>query len=226
MALILHIETATKNGSVALAKNGILLATIEAYSEQYSHAERLHIFIEKLFKNSAYTLQDLDAISVGKGPGSYTGLRIGISAAKGLCFGLKIPLISLDTLTILAHSQKTMKFDYLVPMIDARRMEVYTAFFNPDGSFQKEIHALIVKENTFESYSDKKILCFGSGAEKCKNIVSGKNITFIENIHPSAKDMINLSFDKFQNQEFEDVAYFEPFYLKDFIALKSKKLLF
>ncbi|APD06423.1 tRNA threonylcarbamoyladenosine biosynthesis protein TsaB [Flavobacteriaceae bacterium UJ101] len=226
MALILHIETATKNCSVALAKDGIILDSIDEYSEQYSHAERLHVFIEQLFENSIYTLQDLDAIAVGKGPGSYTGLRIGVSSAKGLCFGLKIPLISIDTLTILANSQKTTEFDYLIPMIDARRMEVYTAIFNPDLSFQKEIHALIVEENSFERYTDKKILCFGNGASKCKEIIHDKNFTYLDHCHPSAKDMVNLSFDKFQKKEFEDVAYFEPFYLKDFVALKSKKSLF
>lgn len=226
MALILHIETATKNCSIALAKNGVVLDWIEEYSEQYSHAERLHIFIEQLFEKSIYTLQDLDAIAVGKGPGSYTGLRIGVSSAKGLCFGLKIPLISIDTLTILANGQRTMEFDYLIPMIDARRMEVYTAVFNPDLSFEKEIHALVVEENSFEAYHDKKLLCFGNGAQKCKDILIHENNIFLNDIHPSAKDMVDLSFDKFQRKDFEDVAYFEPFYLKDFIALKSKKSLF
>ncbi len=226
MALILHIETATKNCSVALAKNGILLDAIEEYSEQYSHAKRLHVFIEQLFEKNAYSLQDLDAVAVGKGPGSYTGLRIAVSSAKGLCFGLKIPLISLDTLTILATSQKTTHFDYLVPMLDARRMEVYTAIFNPDLTFEKEIHALIVEEDSFQNYADKKVLCFGNGAEKCKNIISNPSFTFLSNVHPSAKWMIHQAFQKYKNQEFEDVAYFEPFYLKDFIALKSKKKLF
>ncbi|MFV0530253.1 MAG: tRNA (adenosine(37)-N6)-threonylcarbamoyltransferase complex dimerization subunit type 1 TsaB [Flavobacteriales bacterium] len=226
MALILHIETATKNCSVALAKEGVLLDYIEEYSEQYSHAERLHIFIEQLFKKSIYSLQDIEAVAVGKGPGSYTGLRIGVSSAKGLCFGLKIPLISIDTLTILANSQRAENIDYLIPMLDARRTEVYTAVFKPDLTFEKKIHTLVIEKKSFENYSNKKILYFGNGAEKCKNIISTPSFTFVKDIHPSAKFMIDLAFQKFQNQQFEDVAYFEPFYLKDFIALKSQKKLF
>ncbi len=226
MALILHIETATKNCSVALAKDGILINSIEEYSEEYSHAERLHIFIEKLFEESDYNLQDLNAVSVSKGPGSYTGLRIGVSSAKGLCFGLKIPLISIDTLSILATTQKNSDYDYLIPMLDARRMEVYTAILNKRLEFKKEIHALVLEEDSFKDYLGKKLLFFGNGSDKCKELFKNKKFKFIDNIHPSAKNMIILSFEKFKNKDFEDVAYFEPFYLKDFVALKSKKSLF
>ncbi len=226
MSLILHIETATKNCSVALAKEGVLLHHIEEYSEKYSHAERLHVFIEKLFEESPYSLHDLDAIAIGKGPGSYTGLRIGVSSAKGLCFGLKIPLISIDTLTILASSQNTTSFDYLVPMLDARRMEVYTAVFRPDLTFEEDIQALILDENAFKKYADKKLLFFGNGASKAQTLFTNPYFHFKEDVHPSAKHMVDLAFKKFQNHDFEDVAYFEPFYLKDFIALTSKKNLF
>lgn len=226
MSLILHIETATKNCSVALAKEGVLVHYLEEYSEKYSHAERLHVLIEQLFQESSYNLNDLHAIAVGKGPGSYTGLRIGVSSAKGLCFGLKIPLISIDTLTILTNSQDASLYDYMIPMLDARRMEVYTAVFRPDLTFEEEIQALVLDEKAFEKYADKKLLFFGNGAKKAQNILVNPHFHFKEEVHPSAKYMVNLAFEKFQNNHFEDVAYFEPFYLKDFIALTSKKNLF
>ncbi len=222
---ILNIETATKNCSVALAKNGKTILCKEISELGYSHAEKLHVFIEEICNESLIQLQDLDAIAVSKGPGSYTGLRIGVSAAKGFCFALNIPLISVDTLAVLASQAVSIakENDFILPMIDARRMEVYSAIFNNKLEKIREIEAQIVDENSFNSI-DNTVYFVGDSSEKAKAVLGKSNFIFLdEMVYPSAKDMSPISFQKFLNNDFEDVAYFEPFYLKDFLITTSKK---
>ncbi|MBU2995191.1 tRNA (adenosine(37)-N6)-threonylcarbamoyltransferase complex dimerization subunit type 1 TsaB [Cellulophaga baltica] len=223
MGVILNIETATTNCSVSIAKDENLLAIKEFDSASYSHAEQLHLFIEEVVKNASLELNDLNAIAVSKGPGSYTGLRIGVSAAKGLCFALDIPLISIPTLESIANKEKEFTVDYIIPVLDARRMEVYSAVYNDALVEIRETRAEIIEENSFEEYAAKGIvLIVGSGAEKCKEILKSINFKFQTTAVPSAKEMVLLSNKKFKENNFENVAYFEPYYLKDFIALKKK----
>jgi tRNA threonylcarbamoyladenosine biosynthesis protein TsaB len=218
---ILNLETATKNCSVALAKNGETILCKEIAEIGFSHAEKLHVFIEEIIKEANIDFSDLKAIAVSKGPGSYTGLRIGVSAAKGLCFALNIPLISIDTLLALAK-QVSVEKGVIIPMIDARRMEVYSAIFDPNFNQVRDVEAQILDENSF-SEIDQQIYIIGDSSEKAKTILSNKNIIYLDEIQfPSAKQMSKLSFEKFQNNDFEDVAYFEPFYLKDFLITTSK----
>lgn len=222
MSYILNIETATKNCSVALAKDGKTVLCKEIAEEGYSHAERLHVFIEEIIKETGITFKDLSAIAVSQGPGSYTGLRIGVSAAKGLCFALGIPLIAVDTLQVLA-SQVKVSSGLIVPMLDARRMEVYSAIFTPDFENKRNVQAEIITENSFEELEE--ILYFvGDCAEKCKTVLTKENFVFLDNIkYPSANEMSYLSFEKHKKNDTVDVAYFEPYYLKDFMMTVSKK---
>lgn len=223
MAIILNIETATKNCSVSLAKNGKILASKELNNGNYSHAELLHQFIKDIIDEAAISKSDINAIAVSKGPGSYTGLRIGVSSAKGFCFALDIPLISTDTLQSLSHSI-TIDDGFIVPMIDARRMEVYTAVFDKKHKNLEKTSAKIIDETSFLNYLEKgKTYFLGDGAMKCKETITHKNAVFIAGEFPSAKEMATLSYAKFQENQFEDVAYFEPFYLKDFIVIPEKK---
>ena len=219
---ILNIETATKNCSVALAKEGKTILCKEIAEEGYSHAERLHVFIEEIIKEVGITFQDLIAIAVSQGPGSYTGLRIGVSAAKGLCYALDIPLIAVDTLQVLA-SQATVSSGLIIPMLDARRMEVYSAIFNPKFEKIRAVQAEIITENSFEELQET-LYFVGDCAEKCKTVLTKENYIFLDEIkYPSAKEMSGLSFEKYQKNETVDVAYFEPYYLKDFMITTSKK---
>jgi tRNA threonylcarbamoyladenosine biosynthesis protein TsaB len=222
LSYILNIETATKNCSVALAKDGKTILCKEIAEEGYSHAERLHVFIEEIIKETGITLQDLSAIAVSQGPGSYTGLRIGVSAAKGLCYALDIPLIAVDTLQALA-SQVTISSGLIIPMIDARRMEVYSAIFSPTLEKKRNVLAQIIDENSFEDRQE--ILYFiGDCAEKCKSVLTKENHVFLEEIvYPSGKEMSAISFEKFKISDTVDVAYFEPYYLKDFMITAPKK---
>ena len=226
MALILNIETSTKVCSVALAKNGETIAVKEELGEQYIHSEKLTVFIEELMNNSGYTLNDLDAICVSKGPGSYTGLRIGVSCAKGLCYALKTPLLAIDSLTILGHVFAQLKTTdekaILYPMIDARRMEVFTQKMNANLVVESPIQAMIIDETSFSDHS-KPVYLFGDGANKLVNVLNNSTIEVVEDIETSAKGMERLSYDKFMANDFEDVAYFEPYYLKEFITTPSKK---
>ena len=223
MAIILNIETATKNCSVSIAKNGEVLALKELNDGNYSHAEKLHPFIKELFEEQNLSNNDIDAIAVSKGPGSYTGLRIGVSAAKGLCFAYDKPLISIETLNSLAHALQ-IDTGFIVPMLDARRMEAYTAVYNTNYEQVREIKAEILDENSFEEYLNKdKVYLLGDGAAKCKEIIKHHNVVFIDDKFPSAKEIAQLSYDKFTKNDFEDVAYFEPFYLKDFVVTPQKK---
>lgn len=215
---ILHIETSTKNCSVSISRNGEMLALCEEFDQNYGHSEKLHQFVKWALEGAEINLNELDAVCVSKGPGSYTGLRIGVSAAKGFCFGLDIPLLSLNSLEILAQSQVDKGFDLIIPMIDARRMEVYTANFDENGKMISDIEAKILDENSFQEFAGKKIVFVGDAVEKSKSVLNLPNAEFVEGIHPSAKDMIVLAEGKFMQKEFEDVAYFEPFYLKEFVA--------
>lgn len=221
---LLHIETSTKNCSVAFSKDGNLLCLCEEYDDNYGHSEKLHQFVNWALEGAEIELKDLDGVCVSKGPGSFTGLRIGVSAAKGFCFGLNIPLLSLNSLEILAQTQIDKGFDLIIPMIDARRMEVYTAVFDGNGNQISEIEAKILDENSFEEFRDKKIVFVGDGVEKSKEILQLPNAEFITGIYPSGENMIALAEEKFRNKDFEDVAYFEPFYLKEFRAGKPKRL--
>ncbi|MDQ6527917.1 tRNA (adenosine(37)-N6)-threonylcarbamoyltransferase complex dimerization subunit type 1 TsaB [Flavobacterium sp. LHD-85] len=222
MSFILNIETATKNCSVSIAKDGQTIVCSELADEGYSHAEKLHVFIEEVITKAGITAQDLKAVAVSQGPGSYTGLRIGVSAAKGLCYALNIPLIAVDTLQTLA-SQAGVTDGKIIPMLDARRMEVYSAIFNSDLTLEREIKAEIIDENSFQEYTDK-LYFVGDCAEKCKPVLTKDNFVFLENIkYPSAQAMSKISFDKYQKSDTVDVAYFEPYYLKDFMIAPPKK---
>lgn len=223
MAIILNIETATKNCSVSISKNGELIAFRELNDGSYSHGENLHVFIEELTKETNLSYQDFDAVAVSKGPGSFTGLRIGVSSAKGFCFSLDKPLISIATLASLANSLEVDKDSFIVPLLDARRMEVYAAVFNNKHEQIRKTQADIIVENSFSKYLENgKVYFLGDGAEKCKDIITHKNAIFLDGYFPSAKQMTALSHEKYQNNDFEDVAYFEPFYLKDFLITKPK----
>jgi len=222
LATILSIETATTNCSVALSRNGKTIALKEDYDNNYSHAERLHVYIDSILKEASMVPSELDAIAISKGPGSYTGLRIGVSAAKGLCFALNKPLISVYTLEALAHQVKA-ETGVVVPMLDARRMEVYSAIFDTDYNQIRDTEAQILDEHAFKSYLDKNNVYFiGNGVEKAKNIIAHPNAIFIDSKLPSASEMGLLAYNKYKISDFEDVAYFEPYYLKDFVALKPK----
>ena len=222
MSFILNIETATKNCSVSIAKNGETILCKEIAEEGYSHAEKLHVFIEDVLKEAAISIHDLVAVAVSQGPGSYTGLRIGVSAAKGLCFALNIPLIAVDTLQTLA-SKANITEGKIIPMLDARRMEVYSAVFNSRLEKEREIQAEIITEDSFKDF--KEILYFvGDCAEKCKSFLVKDNFIFLEQFkYPSAREMSKISYDKFKISDTVDVAYFEPYYLKDFMTTISSK---
>ncbi|TMM30501.1 tRNA (adenosine(37)-N6)-threonylcarbamoyltransferase complex dimerization subunit type 1 TsaB [Polaribacter aestuariivivens] len=223
MAIILNIETSTKNCSVSIAQNGKILAIKELNNGNYSHAEVLHPFIEDVLQEANILKPKINAIAVSKGPGSYTGLRIGVSAVKGLCFALNIPLISIDTLTSLSYAVD-IEEGVIIPMLDARRMEVYAAVFNKNNQQIKTTTAQIINENSFAEYlENNKVYFLGDGAHKCKEIITHKNAFFIDDKFPSSKEMAKLSFEKYKKNDIEDVAYFEPFYLKDFIVIPEKK---
>lgn len=218
---ILNIETATKNCSVTLAKNGETIALREIAEEGYSHAEKLHVFIEEIIAETKLTFQDLNAIAVSQGPGSYTGLRIGVSSAKGLCYALNIPLISIDTLQSLA-AQISIGEGLIIPMIDARRMEVFSAIYDKDLKTIKPVSAEIITEESYQS-NEEQIHFVGDGASKCQEFLHKSNFIFHDEIiYPSAKQMSSLSFEKYNNSDMVDVAYFEPLYVKDFMITKKK----
>lgn len=236
MALILNIETSTEVCSVSLAENGQLLFKKESI-DGMNHSRLLTVFIEEIFAENNILINTIDAVAVSKGPGSYTGLRIGVSVAKGLCYGLNIPLISVNSLEILGiyASQNLEKYDLpndgnsvlFCPMIDARRMEVYTALYNSSGEEILPISAEIIDENFLsEKFENHKILFLGNGAEKCKNLIKHKNALFEGPFTTSAEYMQAIAEEKFNKNEFEDVAYFEPFYLKNFVATISRNKIF
>ena len=228
MTYILNIETATHICSVALSENGKTIALKESHEDK-THAELLTVFIDDILNENKLQARDLSAVAVSEGPGSYTGLRIGVSVAKGLCYGLKIPLISVSTLGAMANGIKDEFKDntLLCPMIDARRMEVYTAIYNTQLELKEPIHAKIIDANSFEDYLlENQMVFFGTGSEKCRTEIQHTNAIFSDKISVSAQHMTSLSYQQFLKKEFEDVAYFEPFYLKEFQAIKSTKKYF
>ena len=219
MPTILNLETATTNCSVSIAKDGKLMAIRENDTPNYSHSEQLHVFIEEVLREAKIEPAELDAIAVSKGPGSYTGLRIGVSAAKGLCFSLDLPLISVSTLKSMAHQVKSRNVDFIIPVLDARRMEVYSAVFDKNLNQIRETRAEIIEPGSFREYAEKgNVLLVGNGAEKCKDLLAPTNFDFDASVVPSSREMNPLSYSKFQKKEFENLAYFEPYYLKDFIS--------
>jgi len=226
LALILLLETTTVNCSVALAEDDKIIAIKEDKTPGYSHAEKLHLFIEAVLTESNKTLLNLDAVAVSKGPGSYTGLRIGVSAAKGLCYALNLPLLSVDTLTSIAHQYKSLDFadGYVIPILDARRMEVYTSVFkleNGELILISPVEAKIIDENSFEELKGNKLFV-GDGVGKIEEVLSNKKNTSFLQCLPSTKEMASIAFNKYKISDIEDVAYFEPFYLKDFVIKKNK----
>lgn len=226
MPYILSIETATEVCSVAVSNEN----QIVFYKEETkgpSHAVLLGLFVNEAIEELRKANIRLDAVAVSCGPGSYTGLRIGVSEAKGLCYGLNIPLIAINTLKIMAQGVlrqgKTDKDALLCPMIDARRMEVYDTLYNSSLQELRPVSADIIDENSFsEVLTNKQVVFFGNGAEKCKTVLHHPNAHFLDDIYPKATDMIELAEESFNKKEFVDVAYFEPFYLKEFVATTPK----
>ena len=232
MTGILQIETSTEVCSVAYSENGELQFKKESL-EGLNHSELLTVFIENLFKENNISFSVIDAVAVSKGPGSYTGLRIGVSVAKGLCYALDKPLIAINSLDILGiyiaeHIEEFSEFKagdkvLFCPMIDARRMEVYTALYNNTGERIRPVSAEIIDKNFLsEQFKKQPILFFGNGARKCEGIILHKNALFKGPVTTSAQFMQKVAFDKYNKKEFENVAYFEPFYLKDFVATIPK----
>ena len=220
---ILHIETSSKNCSVAISDGEALLCLCEEVSENYKQSESLHTFVEWALEGAEISLKDIEAVSLGKGPGSYTGLRIGAASAKGFCYGLKVPLIAVNSLETMKEPFLGQNYDVIIPLIDARRMEVYCAVFDGNsGEMLTETEAKILDEQSFKELEGKKILFVGDGAKKAQEILQISGADFNENVYPSAKYLIKKSVEKFNREDFEDVAYFEPFYLKDFHGVKKK----
>lgn len=227
MAKILNLETSTTVCSVAVSVDGEVKSVHEV-NEGYSHAEQLEILIQRALQDSGIKMNQLDAVAVSKGPGSYTGLRIGVSLAKGICYGSQIPLISVPTLEAMSLDQVVVKqgAGLRVPMLDARRMEVYACALDHQNQVIEPTSAVVIDEASFINLLSQKCLFFGPGMEKCKETLSvNKNAHFVDDVLPSAEFMTSISEKKYQDSSFEDVAYFEPFYLKDFVAGKPKKLL-
>lgn len=224
MALRLYIETATTNCSVCIADDNEIRYFKEENDKNYSHSEKLHVFIKEACEAVQITPNNLAAVVVGKGPGSYTGLRIGVSAAKGLCFAADIPLIAIETLAILAQAI-TINEGVIISLLDARRMEVYAAVFSASYEQIGITKSEIITEASFAEYLSKgKVYFVGNGAEKCKDVITHENAIFFDEIHfPSTKNMISLGMQKQAHNQFEDVAYFEPYYLKDFVVTTPKK---
>lgn len=218
MVYILNIETATKNCSVSVSADGATAALKEFAGEGYLHAEKLHVFIEEALQQAGIKYADLNAVAVSMGPGSYTGLRIGVSAAKGLCYALGIPLMAIDTLELLARQLK-VENGVIIPLLDARRMEVYSAVFDTQYSLLRKVEAEIITADSFSEY--KPVHLVGDGAAKCKAMLTDDKFIYHDNvIYPSAAQMAELSYNKYKISDTVDVAYFEPYYLKDFIAGK------
>jgi len=222
--MILNIETSTTNCSVSIADKGQLIVLKELNSKEYSHAEQLHLFIEEVIEEAGIHKEDLSAIAVSKGPGSYTGFRIGVSAAKGLCFALDLPLISVSTLQAMAKQVKAVDDELIVSLLDARRDEVYMSAYDSEFNVKSPVEAKVIESDSFDRFKDvSKVYFIGPGAEKCERISQMQNAIYLKEAVPSAREMVFLSWNKFQKDDFEDVAYFEPFYLKDFVVTTKKK---
>ena len=228
MGVILHIETSTQVCSCALSKDGQLIANREDFRGQ-SHAALLGVFADEILKEARNLQLSIDAVAVSSGPGSYTGLRIGVSEAKGISYGLNVPLIAISTPLILASMvrDKANHETLLCPMIDARRMEVYATFFDASLNVVKPTSADIIDETSYRDILDQhEVLFFGNGADKCKDAIHHPNARFIDDIHPLASEMISLAESYYNEKKFVDTAYFEPFYLKEFVATVAKNKVF
>ena len=230
MSKLLFIETSTALCSTALAENGRIISTRKS-SEPRAHASLTAVFVKEMLDEAGWKVSDLDAVCVSKGPGSYTGLRVGVSTAKGLCFGGGVPLIAVDTLEILAHQAIEAGLPdgckAILPMVDARRMEVYTAVFSPTGERQTDISPVVLDETSFaDLFASGPVAVIGDAAEKASSVLchSGRNKGTFVQCNPEANAMLAPAMAKFAKKEFEDIAYFEPFYLKQFIATTPKKL--
>lgn len=230
MSKILSIDTATDICTVAISENGNIISYRDSANDR-SHSILLAVYIDEVLIESNLAVSDLDAVAISKGPGSYTGLRIGVSSAKGLCYGSGKPLIAVSTLQAMCFGVDKIKLQkqkgsdfYFAPMLDARRMEVYTAVYDNNYEVQQEVNAHILDENSFDTFLDEKpVIFFGSGAQKFKDIIDHKNAVFVDDYLHSARFMSGIAESKFENKKFEDVAYFEPFYLKDFVTTTPKK---
>jgi tRNA threonylcarbamoyladenosine biosynthesis protein TsaB len=219
---ILNIETSTKACSVSLNLNGDLMGCEDIVGSGFSHSEKLLPFISQTIEKSKIKTSDLSAVAISMGPGSFTGLRIGVSTAKGICYALGIPLIAVSTLQAMAFGMaKKIKSELYCPMIDARRMEVYSAFYDLENNLVREIQADIVNESSYLNLLNKDVVFFGDGSIKIKEIIKHQNATFISDFHPSATFIGDLSYKKFRQLDFVDIAYFEPYYLKDFVGGKK-----
>lgn len=217
---LLCIETSGVNCSVAIAKNGVLLVEKGENTGQFTHAEKLHVFIEQALQMANIPFEAIAAVAVSSGPGSYTGLRIGVSAAKGLCFAMQKPLIAIPTLQILAKQADNL---VIIPMLDARRMEVYSAVFDKQHLPQHPTEAVILQADSYQNWlAQGKVVFVGNGAEKFSKICQHPNAIFMPNAFPKAAHMCGLAFEKFKKQAFENVAYFEPDYLKPFYTTPPK----
>lgn len=235
MALILNIETSTDVCSVALARDGAVIHSRENLTGQ-NHAMLVTVYINEVLEESNLTMEQIDAVAVSGGPGSYTGLRIGVSVAKGICYASNLPLIAISSLEAMAHFVINNKENLhipennnllLCPMIDARRMEVYTAFYNVNVVQIRKIQADIIDHESYLSYlNDHPVLFFGNGALKCRDAITHPNAVFVQGITTSAKSMAPLAEKEFKLKKFVDVAYYEPFYLKDFVATIPVKNIF
>lgn len=236
MSLILCIEAGTDIGSVALAEDGKLISLRES-GEGRQHAQNLGVYVEEILKENDIKAEDLDAVAVGKGPGSYTGLRIATSLAKGICFGAGIPMLAVDSLQALTYvaledfEAGILDLDdiygaTLLPMIDARRMEVYCCMFDSSARHLSEVEAHILTPDSFElQRSSRDLIIFGNGAQKSIELFCESNVKYID-VTPSARGLVRPSYDLFKAGKFEDIAYFEPFYLKDFMINTSQKKYF
>ncbi len=232
MAIILIIETSTEVCSISLTKDGKQIDLIES-NEGQNHARLVTVFAEELLSRNKINSRELDAVAVSKGPGSYTGLRIGVSTAKGICYAGQIPLIAVGTLEAMTRYVALNRISLGIPenkptifcpMIDARRMEVYSMLFDQDCSVLGPISAEIIDESFLAAeLKANQVVFFGNGAEKCENSITSPNAVFIHNIKASASHMCELVWEAYNKKQFEDVAYFEPFYLKDFVATLPKK---
>jgi len=225
MALILLLETSTAKLSVALARDGKVIASREC-SEPRLQASLTAPLVKEVLDSQGLKVTDCDAVAVGKGPGSYTGLRVGVSTAKGLAFGAGLPLIAIGSLDVLAAEAAAMPGSHIIPMIDARRMEVYTAVFSPDGKQLTPVEAKIIGPDSFaDELAAGPVVFIGDGALKCREVITHPNARFVE-AWPLAAHMAPLAQAAWEEKRFEDLAYFEPFYLKDFVATVSRKNLF
>lgn len=235
MSLILIIETSTEVCSVSLVKEGVLTDFIES-DEGQNHARLVTVFAQELFQRNSIVSSELNAVAVSKGPGSYTGLRIGVSTAKGICYASHIPLIAVGTLEAMARHVSLNRQSFGIPadkpvlfcpMIDARRMEVYSMLLDESGNAVNPISAQIIDENfLMTELCDHNIVFFGNGAAKCQSVITSVNAIFLPEVKASARYMTELVWEAYNNNHFEDVAYFEPFYLKDFVVTTSKKNIF